>query len=259
MKPLCKWTTHIASVKDIVPTLESAFKEAQEGTPGPVFVEVPIDILYKEQVCRDNLPKDGGKSMSARFINWYINRHIEKIFGVNEITFSKPLDFHIPNASDGQIKKTIQYLKQAKKPVLMVGSQSILQNNTVMSGQLADAINKMGIPTFVSGMGRGLLGRDSKTQYRHKDTRRKALREADVVILAGLPCDFRLNYGRNINSRAVLISANRDSTDLTKNRKPTVAILGDPSDFIVRLSSALGSIADNCKPWHAELSSLEGD
>ena len=59
-------------------------------------------------------------------------------------------------------------------------------------------------------MARGLLGRENKVQAKHKDSRRKALREADVVILAGVPCDFRLDYGKVINSKAVLISANRD-------------------------------------------------
>jgi len=39
-------------VKEIVPTLERAFAVAQEGVPGPVFVECPIDILYDEELVR---------------------------------------------------------------------------------------------------------------------------------------------------------------------------------------------------------------
>jgi acetolactate synthase-1/2/3 large subunit len=46
-------------------------------------------------------------------------------------------------------------------------------------------------------------------------------------MLAGVPCDFRLDYGRHIGRRAVL-SANRSRSDLTRNRRPTLAVLGAP-------------------------------
>jgi thiamine pyrophosphate-dependent acetolactate synthase large subunit-like protein len=48
MKSLCKWWTHVGTVKDIVPIIEKAFWIAQSGTPGPVFLEVPLDVLYQE-------------------------------------------------------------------------------------------------------------------------------------------------------------------------------------------------------------------
>lgn len=45
-RPLCKFTATINRVRDIVPTLKKAFQMASSGTPGPVFVEFPIDVLY---------------------------------------------------------------------------------------------------------------------------------------------------------------------------------------------------------------------
>ena len=53
---------------------------------------------------------------------------------------------------------------------------------------------------------------------RHR--RKEALREADLVILAGVPCDFRLDYGNHIGRRAVLVSANRSRDEIAKNRRP---------------------------------------
>jgi acetolactate synthase-like protein len=79
--------------------------------------------------------------------------------------------------------KAATILSSAKQPVLLVGSQALLCNDEVVSGELSEAITKLGIPTFFSGMARGLLGQNSKVQCRHKESRRKALREADVVIL----------------------------------------------------------------------------
>ena len=61
-------------------------------------------------------------------------------------------------------------------------------------GALADKIENAGIPTYLGGMARGLLGSESRVQCRH--ARGKALKEADLIILAGVSADFRLNYGR---------------------------------------------------------------
>jgi thiamine pyrophosphate-dependent acetolactate synthase large subunit-like protein len=65
------------------------------------------------------------------------------------------------------------------------------------------------VPVYLSGMARGLLGRDHPLQMRH--ARRQALREADCVLLAGVPCDFRLDYGRHVRRSATLIAANRSA------------------------------------------------
>lgn len=59
-----------------------------------------------------------------------------------------------------------------------------------MASKLEDA----GAPVFLGGMARGLLGADSSVQCRH--ARGKALKKADLIIMAGVSADFRLNYGR---------------------------------------------------------------
>jgi acetolactate synthase-like protein len=91
----------------------------------------------------------------------------------------------------------------------------------------------LGIPVYLTGMARGLLGKDHPLNFRHNRT--KALREADLVILAGMPQDFRLNYGRSINSKSFLISINRSREELEKNRKPNLAIQADSSLFLQTL------------------------
>jgi acetolactate synthase-1/2/3 large subunit len=101
-------------------------------------------------------------------------------------------------------------------------------------GELAEAVSALGLPVYLSGMARGLLGPDHPRQLRH--LRKQALREADLVILAGTPCDFRLDYGDHINRGAVLISANLSRRDLRKNRRPTLAVLGAPDLFLRALA-----------------------
>jgi thiamine pyrophosphate-dependent acetolactate synthase large subunit-like protein len=97
-------------------------------------------------------------------------------------------------------------------------------------------------------------------QVKQKMTRRKAFKEADVVIVAGCPLDFRLDYGRTINGRAKLIMVNRDSTDLTKNswiRPAAVQVYGDPCTFLLQLAQAVGNVSSNWVEWQADLNSTE--
>ena len=51
--------------------------------------------------------------------------------------------------------------------------------------------------------------------------RRAALREADCVLLAGVPCDFRLDYGRHMRRGATLIAANRSAPTRGSTGGPT--------------------------------------
>jgi acetolactate synthase-1/2/3 large subunit len=74
---------------------------------------------------------------------------------------------------------------------LLVGSQAMLDAPNI--GALVKAVEQLGMPVYLSGMARGLLGRNHTLHMRHK--RRLALKESDCVVLAGVPCDFRLEYG----------------------------------------------------------------
>jgi thiamine pyrophosphate-dependent acetolactate synthase large subunit-like protein len=97
-------------------------------------------------------------------------------------------------------------------------------------------VARLGVPVYLSGMARGLLGRDHPLQMRHQ--RRNALREADCVLLAGVPCDFRLDYGKHVRRSATLIAANRSAKDARLNRRPDVTALGDAGQFLQALARA---------------------
>ncbi len=100
--------------------------------------------------------------------------------------------------------------------------------------ELASAVERLSVPVYLSGMARGLLGKDHPLQMRHR--RREAIREADLVMLAGVPCDFRLDYGRQIRRGACYIAANRSQADLRLNRRPDIGVLGDPGQFLRQLA-----------------------
>jgi thiamine pyrophosphate-dependent acetolactate synthase large subunit-like protein len=118
----------------------------------------------------------------------------------------------------------------------VLGSQAVLETERV--AETAAAVEALGIPVYLAGGSRGLLGAAAPLQRRHK--RREALREADLVLLAGVPCDFRLDYGSHIGRQATLVSVNRSERDLLLNRRPTLPVLADPGRFLRALVGLVG-------------------
>ena len=236
MRPLVKWQASISKVNQIVPVLEQAFRRAQEGVPGPVFVECPIDTLYDESMVRSWYGEAGGKNpktISQKAIKWYLNWHLDRVFkNKARYTDASQIEVEAPAHSRSDLERVSKALSKAKRPVLLIGSQSILQ--APKAEELAASLKKMGVPCYLSGMARGLLGPEHDLLNRHK--RRVTLKEADLVLLAGVPCDFRLEYGNHISRKATYVSVNRSKTDLNKNRRPDIGVLADPGDFLIALS-----------------------
>jgi acetolactate synthase-1/2/3 large subunit len=73
------------------------------------------------------------------------------------------------------------------------------------------------------------------------------------VVLAGVPCDFRLDYGGHIGRRALLVSANRSRQEIAKNRRPAVSALGAPELFLRALASASSGPRPGWDAWREAL------
>uniref|UniRef100_A0A673BQF7 2-hydroxyacyl-CoA lyase 2 n=1 Tax=Sphaeramia orbicularis TaxID=375764 RepID=A0A673BQF7_9TELE len=239
---ICQWClSQGRGALEIVPTVRKALAIAQSGTPGPVFIEFPIDTLYPfHLVSQEFAVKNPPKGLVGKIVNWYLNNHLMNLFaGAWETRDVSPLPVDIPQATDDQVQKCIELVSRAKKPVILMGSQSTLPPTPV--DDIRKALEDLGIPCFLGGMSRGMLGKDNPIHIRQN--RREALKEADLVLLAGAVCDFRLSYGRVLSRRSKIIAVNRDKTQLLKNSdifwKPTLAIQGDIGSFIVRLSKGL--------------------
>ena len=237
IEPHVKWAARPNRLKEVAPAIQKALKIAQEGVPGPVFVELAVDLLYEESIIREWYKAKTdieNPSLPEKVIALYIKNHLHRVFSGKQIDLERVGSPYIPTASKSEVKEAIQMIKKAAQPVLVLGSQALLAPNK--SNDLISAIEKLNIPIWLSGMGRGLLGKDHPLQMRHKRT--KALKEADLVILCGVPCDFRLDYGSPLRN-AKVISINRSRKDLYQNRRPNLPILADPH-------ITLAAIAKDC-------------
>jgi acetolactate synthase-1/2/3 large subunit len=250
MKSAVKWQRSVRRVRDIAPTLREAFFQARHGTPGPVFVELPIDLLYDPALVKQWYGAErGGKTLADKIVKRYLQFHVARLFaGADEIPPPSPPPAIVPLPAASQVQTAALKIKNAQRPLLLIGSQAMLDPTNVNA--LADAVTRLGIPVYLSGMARGLLGRRHPLQFRHK--RREALREADVVLLAGVPVDFRLDYGNHIARRAFFISANRDTRDLTRNRKPNLAAHADPAQFLLQLAAQFDA-SERWSEWQQTL------
>jgi len=238
VRPHVKRATRVARVRDLVPEVERAFRVSREGVPGPVFVECPIDLLYPERVVREwygAKALSGARTLRERATAWYVRRHLDRMLGGAPTgSVSVPVVPDAPPPDAARVDRVLELLARAERPVVLVGSQALPSPSRVAA--LVEALETLGVPVYLSGMARGLLGPAHPLQMRHR--RKEALREADVVILAGVPCDFRLDYGRHIGRRAALVSANRNPAEIAKNRRPTVAVPGPPDLFLRALAAA---------------------
>ena len=257
MKPLTKWATAVKTVPALAMVIERACQLAVDGVPGPVFVEVPVDLLYPEATVREWYAKEAGlgkaKGIGAKAVELYIRGHLYRQFRAPAMP-----EVHVPMKlpslrGDGGIERAVEAIKGAQRPVIVVGSQAVV--GVKDPGRLARSLGMLGAPVFLGGMARGLLGRSHELQLRHN--RGAALKQADVIVVCGFPFDFRLGYGRGLNREATLIAANLSAHELRKNRRPDIAVEMHAGDFLTQVADRISSAGDRWRGWLDELRGKE--
>ena len=243
-KSVTKHSRSIKRVRKIQPALETLISIATSGVPGPVYLELPVDLLYPEPIVREwyGLKADG-KSMPwwmAGYLNWNVNQ----LFKSKDRPYIKTSTPTKPKPPSIYLNKVLNMIQSSRKPLLLVGSQAMLVPGK--GEELVNNIETLGLPVFVSGTARGILSKTRLPVYRHM--RKSALKDADLVILAGVPCDFRLDYGRHINHRSKTVAINLSRKDLSLNRRPTVGIVSDPCSFLIELGQNI--TVGNWQDWH---------
>ncbi len=273
LAPHVKFLARVRRVRDLPSAVHDAFAAARSGVPGPTFVECPVDLLYDESVVRslygvtaesggDGATARAPRSLGARLLQRYLAHHVDGLFrGAGRTSVAVPAREPASIADSRALTKIERALAAASRPVLLVGSQAMLEaGSTGRAGDqpaaaLAAAVARLGMPVYLSGMARGLLGRDHPHQMRHK--RRKALAEADLVILAGVPCDFRLDYGRHLPRRATVVSVNLSGEDLKKNRRPQIGVRASPGAFLTKLGERSAAGDARWADWRSRLAARD--
>ncbi|XP_071442634.1 2-hydroxyacyl-CoA lyase 2-like [Hetaerina americana] len=254
LKTTCKFCITVKAVKDIVPVLKKAINRALSGVPGPVFVELPLDVLYPYCIVRKELiGKMNTSTILGRIISWYLEYYLNSVFtSAWEPRDMSPLPVETPIPDPNLVEDAATLLVQARRPLILVGSQAMIKKDGIEN--MRNALLQLGVPTYLGGMARGLLGVGCPIQIQH--ARSEALKKADLVILAGTKCDFRLKYGRILPKKGKIITVNRDYDQATMNAwyfwNPTLTITGDVASFISSLETFVYGYKGDSK-WIAKL------
>eukprot|EP00124_Ichthyophonus_hoferi_P005646 Ihof_evm1s879 gene=Ihof_evmTU1s879 len=135
MKPITKWTVTCSSIKDVGPIVLHAIMTARSGVPGPVFVELPLDVLYPADVTTNHMVKEmpTSNSLLARLTRWYMTRYLTNLLA-GATCYTPPVSSNLAArmeiplypATNKQVGVVLSALKQSKKPVLVIGSGAML-------------------------------------------------------------------------------------------------------------------------------------
>ena len=188
---------------------EEAYRLAAEfmraslsGRTGPVFMDVPLDVFFGAA----DLPE--------------ATEHLTPDLGA---------------APDPDlVQRAAQLIREAQRPSVIAGG-SVWWSHA--EGELKDLVEGAHLPLSVNGMARGMLPPGHPLFFPR--ARGTALGEADLILVIGVPLDFRLNWGQPPvfpdDARLVFI----DVDGHRKHRSPAVAIYGDLKAALAALAAAV--------------------
>jgi thiamine pyrophosphate-dependent acetolactate synthase large subunit-like protein len=204
-RPVTKWAERVQDVKRIPELVSKAVRMATQGQPGPVYLDLPGDILYQE---------------------------VE----LDEVMFPQNLTRLPRPAGDAElIEEAVTLLKQAARPLILTGS-GILWSDACAA--LQEFVDLTGIPFYTTPQGRGVIAEDHPRCF--LGARSKAFREADVVLVVGTRLNFIVGYGLpprwSKDVKVIQVDIHRE--EIGRNRTIDVGIVGDARRVLQQLTEA---------------------
>jgi acetolactate synthase-1/2/3 large subunit len=140
-------------------------------------------------------------------------------------------------------------LAGAQRPVIMAGTNVWWGHAESALLRLAEALR---IPVLMNGMARGTVPADHELAFSR--ARSKALKEADVALVIGVPMDFRLGFGGVFGEQTQLVVADRAAPEKPHPRAVAAGLYGDLTTI---LSSLVGAGSVDHEVWIGELQGVE--
>jgi len=231
-RPCVKHNFLVKDVKDIALTMKKAFYIASTGRPGPVVVDIPKDVTQNKAEFR--YPE----TATMRSYNPVIKVHA------------------------GQIKKAVQTLMQAQRPMIYTGGGVILGD---ASEELAQLTRALGFPCTNTLMGLGaypatdrqflgMLGMHGTYEAN------MAMQHCDVLLAIGARFDDRVigNPQHFFNAQRTIIHVDIDPSSISKRVKVHIPIVGNVREVLRDLLKQLEAVKEKPDPaalkaWWAQI------
>lgn len=208
--PITKHNWLVRDVRDLLEIIPAAFRIAESGRPGPVWVDVPKDVL-SARIDIEALP-------------------------------APAVPEALPEVIPGVVARAAELINASERPVLYLGGGVIAANACAAAVQLAE---HAGLPTTMTLMGLGAMPVDHPLSLgmlgmhgaRYTNY---ALEEADLLIVLGARFDDRaIGNAEKFCPNAAVVHIDIDSAELGKIRRPNVAIHGDVSRVLELLGARI--------------------
>ena len=227
MKPVTKYADRVHETRRIPEYVDMAFRQAMAGKPGPVYLDLPGDLLYQQvDESKVHWPAAPSAQLRAR-----------------------------PVAPAELIAQLVARLGQARRPIILSGS-GVLWSQA--SEALQAFVDATGIPFYTTPQGRGVIPEDHPGFY--AQARSTAFKEADFVLVVGTRLNFVFGHGMppRFAADAVFARIDIDPAEACSQRVD-IGIPGDARAVLQQLTEASsGQITPaTFSDWRGTLSAIE--
>lgn len=233
IQPLVKKALICYKTERIPEYIDLAWRTAISGCPGPVYLEMPIDV-WNGQVEEKQV-----KNVSNYFYSQPVDREKALIF--------------------------LELLKNSQKPVFIAGSGAYYAQ---AEKEFAEFIEKIGAPVFTATLGRGLISDTHPLCFASSSAIRPggamdALREADLVVLLGNRLSLYYAFGDLINPQAKIVQIDIKQEEIGRNRSIYLGIFSDIKAFLKEINQLIDEkkivppLRERFKNWVAFLKEKE--
>jgi acetolactate synthase-1/2/3 large subunit len=224
IEPTVRWAARVQHTRRIPELVETAFRRATATGTGPVYLEMPGDVVYGE---------------------------VEE----DEVRWVDPTEGPLrPGADPDQIARAIELLSQAERPVALSGSGLFWSDAT---DEYRTFIERAGIPFFTTPHGRGAIPEDHELLF--SGVRSQAFRNADLILIAGTRLNYVIDYAGppRFNPEAKLVQIDINDAEIGRTRRADVGLVGDARSVLRQLIDAGDGRLDPAgyKGWVDELRS----
>jgi acetolactate synthase-1/2/3 large subunit len=208
VKPITKWAATCYDIKRIPEYLAIAFRQAMEGRPGPVFLELPPDIL--------NIKVDEALAPMP----------------------DRPTRKYTVHPDDVDLKAAADIINNAKKPLFVGGTGIGFSSCTDCLGRFID---KTGMPFILLNHGRGTLPDNHPLSIWDCGNVGIMLTagQADVMVIAGIRLNWLLQSGRVIPATTKVVRIDIDPHEIDRNRQADAGLVGDCGSVLGQLEPFL--------------------
>ena len=223
VRPLVRFAATADSPSEIQGLVDEAIGVALSPPTGPTFLDFPLDHVF-------SLLSDSGLPAAV------------------------PEPWRGPGADPGLIERAAVALRDAERPVIMAGTGLYWGHG---ESALRDLAERLRIPVFLNGQGRGCLPADHDLCFSR--ARSAGLKGADVALVIGVPLDFRLGFGAAFADDAELIVIDIAEADRPQPRAVGFELYGALPATLEALAGLAdgGGPVDERRAWVASLAEIE--